>query len=241
MGISAANAPPHGKSAPDDPEDLPGGEDATPPSNSHSALRVRPGAIVCCRCGAPPERAAFRWLKLDDLDTARQATLMNAIKGIPRRPESLQQLLSPEFVARARSGELSELIMTEPMIAAKVLSTVNAPCYGMHTPVTSIGQAVTFLGINMVRNICLQYILTEAFDPRQATSQKAFDSVWLASASELCVRLSRHSTCPTRTNPPRKWCWVLWATCRPPRSCRQKASATDCRSAVWRVPSGSKV
>ena len=151
---------------------------------------------------APPELAAFRWLKLDDLDTARQATLMNAIKGIPRPPQSLQQLLSPEFVARAGSGELSELIMTEPMIAAKVISTVNAPYYGMHTPVTNIGQAVTFLGINTVRNICLQYMLAEAFRPRQATSQKAFDSVWLASAiaSELCVRLSKALQLPDQGN-----------------------------------------
>ena len=77
--------------------------------------------------------------------------------------------------------------MSEPLIAAKVLSTVNSPLYGLHRPVTNIGQAVTFLGISSVRSLCLQYMLAEAFKPTQAEAQKAFDAIWKASAiaSEL--------------------------------------------------------
>ncbi len=140
----------------------------------------------------------MQWLKVQDLEAQRRDTLLEAIKGIPRPPHSLQKLLSPEFVARAGSAELSELVMGEPIIAAKVLSTVNAPFYGLHKPVTGIGQAVTFLGMNTVRNICVQYMLAEAFKPRLATSQRAFDGIWRASAiaSELCVRLSKALNLP---------------------------------------------
>jgi HD-like signal output (HDOD) protein len=146
----------------------------------------------------PPSLAAFEWMKVQDLEADRRDTLLEAIKGIPRPPQSLQKLLSPEFVARAGSAELSELVMGEPLIAAKVLSTVNAPFYGLHKPVTGIGQAVTFLGMNTVRNICVQYMLAEAFKPRLATSQRAFDGIWRASAiaSELCVRLSKALNLP---------------------------------------------
>jgi HD-like signal output (HDOD) protein len=147
---------------------------------------------------APPALAAFEWLQVQDLDASRREALLEAIKGIPRPPQSLQKLLSPEFVARASSGELSELVMGEPLIAAKVLSTVNAPFYGLQKPVSGIGQAVTFLGMNTVRNICVQYMLADAFKPRLATSQKAFDGIWRASAlaSELCVRLSKALNMP---------------------------------------------
>ena len=146
----------------------------------------------------PPSLAAFEWKLVQDLDAPQRDTLLEAIKGIPRPPQSLQKLLSPEFVARAGSAELSELVMGEPLIAAKVLSTVNAPFYGLHKPVTGIGQAVTFLGMNTVRNICVQYMLAEAFKPRLATSQRAFDGIWRASAiaSELCVRLSKALNLP---------------------------------------------
>lgn len=101
-------------------------------------------------------------------------------------------------MARAVSAELSELVMAEPLITAKVLGTVNAPFYGLHRPVTGIGQAVTFLGMNSVRNICLQYMLAEAFKPKLASSQRVFDTVWKASAiaSELSVRLGKALNLP---------------------------------------------
>lgn len=146
----------------------------------------------------PPELASFRWLAVRDLDAARREALLEAVKGIPRPPHALQKLLSPEFVTQAGSAELSELVMGEPMIAAKILSTVNAPFYGLHQPVSGIGQAVTFLGMNTVRSICVQYMLADAFKPRLANSQKTFDGIWRASAiaSELCVRLSKELHLP---------------------------------------------
>lgn len=146
----------------------------------------------------PPELTALVWVREADLEAPRREALLAAIRGIPRPPGSLQQLLSPEFVARAGSAELSELVMAEPLIAAKVLGTVNAPFYGLHRPVNGVGQAVTFLGMNTVRNICLQYMLAEAFKPRLATSQRVFDEVWKASAiaSELSVRLGKALNLP---------------------------------------------
>ncbi len=165
---------------------------------SASATPEAPAAPAAPTPEPPPALAAFEWRQVQDLEDAQRSTLLEAIKGIPRPPQSLQKLLSPEFVARAGSAELSELVMGEPIIAAKVLSTVNAPFYGLHKPVTGIGQAVTFLGMNTVRNICVQYMLAEAFKPRLATSQRAFDGIWRASAiaSELCVRLSKALNLP---------------------------------------------
>lgn len=141
----------------------------------------------------PDALADFRWIGESELEPGRRDRLMAAIKGIPRPPHSMQQLLSPDFVAKASSTDLSELVMGEPLIAAKVLSKVNSPFFGLQKPVTKIGQAVTFLGITTVRSICLQYMLAEAFKPKLAESQKAFDTIWKASAiaSELAVRLGK--------------------------------------------------
>lgn len=146
----------------------------------------------------PAELGGFVWRDESRLDASRRDALMAAIRGIPRPPSSLQQLLSPEFIAKAGSAELSDLVMTEPLIAAKVLSTVNAPFYGLHKPVGNIGQAVTFLGINSVRGICLQYMLAEAFKPTLAEAQKTFDAIWKASAiaAELAVRLGKTLNLP---------------------------------------------
>jgi len=150
----------------------------------------------------PVELAGFHWRTETDLDDEHRAAMIAAVRGIPRPPRSMQQLLSPEFVARASSIELSELVMGEPLIAAKVLSTVNAPFYGLHKPVTNIGQSVTFLGISSVRSLCLQYMLAEAFKPTLAEAQKAFDAIWKASAiaSELAVRLGKALNLPDQAS-----------------------------------------
>lgn len=123
---------------------------------------------------------------------------MSAIGGIPRPPRNLQKLLSSEFFENAGSVELSELVMSEPLIAAKVLATVNAPVYGLQKPVTTIEPAVTFLGMDAVRSICLQYMLAQAFKPELASSQQSFDVIWHASAiaSELCLRLGKMLNMP---------------------------------------------
>ncbi|WP_291013161.1 HDOD domain-containing protein [Hydrogenophaga sp.] len=177
---------------------------AFPPQPTRTPRSARPAPVATVVPAAPPaepvppELAALVWQRETDLETSRREVLLATIRGIPRPPGSLQQLLSPEFVARASSAELSELVMAEPLIAAKVLGTVNAPFYGLHRPVNGVGQAVTFLGMNTVRNICLQYMLAEAFKPRLASSKRVFDEVWKASAiaSELSVRLGKALNLP---------------------------------------------
>lgn len=141
----------------------------------------------------PPESlGSFQWLAHEQLPADRRQALVAAVRRIPRPPAALHQLLSPQFLDRASSQELSELITGEAQIAAKVLATVNAPYYGLKRPVSSIGQAVTFLGLNTVRSICLQYLLDDAFKPANPALKQAYDRIWNASAlaSELCTRLA---------------------------------------------------
>jgi HD-like signal output (HDOD) protein len=105
----------------------------------------------------------------------------------------LHKLVSPEFLAQANTSELSEMVIAEPQIAAKVLVVVNSPLYGLKAPLGSIGQAVTFLGMNTVRSICLQYMLDESFKSSDPEIKKIFDGLWNASAfaSELCFKLAQ--------------------------------------------------
>jgi HD-like signal output (HDOD) protein len=85
------------------------------------------------------------------------------------------------------------MVIAEPQIAAKVLVVVNSPFYGLKAPLGSIGQAVTFLGMNTVRSICLQYMLDESFKSSDPEIKKIFDGLWNASAfaSELCFKLAQ--------------------------------------------------
>lgn len=146
----------------------------------------------------PAALRAFSWAHEHELPDARRDALMSVIGGIPCPSQSLHQLLAPDFFDRIGPAELTELLRGEPLIAAKVLATVNAPFYGLVQPVTSIEHSVAFLGMETVRNICVQYLLAQAFKPELSSSQRSFDTIWRASsiASELALHLGRALNLP---------------------------------------------
>jgi HD-like signal output (HDOD) protein len=141
----------------------------------------------------PPVLAAFHLQRADDLPDAKKTAYTTTFRDIPRPPRLLDHLLSPDFVNAASSAQLVDLITAEPLIAARVLTTINSPTYGLKSPVSSIGQAVTYLGLNTVRSLCLQYILIASFKPDSAERKQMIDAAWRSSAlaSELTQRLAQ--------------------------------------------------
>ncbi|MGE0096898.1 MAG: HDOD domain-containing protein [Hydrogenophaga sp.] len=173
---------------------------STPPAvrpGRQAALRspAPAPAIVPSRVEAPGREALpkWHWRTEEEMEPDKRDRLLAAIHDIPRPPHALARMLSPEFMAKANSNELSELVQGEPWIAARMLARVNSPLYGLRQPVTDLGQAVTFLGLQSVRSICLQTLMAEALQPTQPGVQKTFDTLWLASAmaSELGTRLDK--------------------------------------------------
>jgi HD-like signal output (HDOD) protein len=156
-----------------------------------AAAAVAPAAPVLA-APVPAVLAAFRPIRLTDLAADRQLALADALQRIRRPPSALQQLTSPAFLESASSAQLSELIMTEGRVAAQVLAAVNAPFYGLRQPVAGVGQAVTFLGLNTVRGICLNALLNESFNVSDPALRRQFKTIGRASAfaSELCARLA---------------------------------------------------
>jgi HD-like signal output (HDOD) protein len=141
----------------------------------------------------PPGLAAFRPRHADELTPDRRTAFLQVFKDVPRPPRLLHHLLSPDFFGSASSAQLVDLISAEPLIAAKVLATVNSPLYGLNRTVSSIGQAVTYLGLNTVRSLCIQYIVRSSFMADTSQRKQLLEETWTASAmaSELAQRLTQ--------------------------------------------------
>jgi len=171
--------------APPDPQPSAAGGSEAP-----SASLIAPLRDSGTPAAPAPAKLALQPAEL--LDPLLSDTLMEALRRLPRPPRAVQQLMSPDFMRRASSTELAGVVMAEPAIAARVLATANSPLYGLQQPVTSIGQAITFLGLSSVRQMCLQHMLTDCFQPRDAAQQREFDMLWRASsiAGELCQQLA---------------------------------------------------
>jgi len=150
---------------------------------------IAPRAIL----PTPEALASFQRLGRDQLSAPRQAAITAALQRVAQPSRALHQLVSPDFLAQASSADLAELLQGEPQVTAKVLATVNSPLYALQAPVVSLGPAITYLGLNTVRGLCLHYMLEDSFQSGDSGLRRYFDQVWGASslASELCLRLAQ--------------------------------------------------
>jgi len=128
------------------------------------------------------------WVRAGDLPASLREQLLERIDTLPRPPSAVQQLLSQEFIDNASSPELAKVVMSEPAVAGKVIATVNSPLYKLRNPVSSIGQAITFLGMNQVRGICIQRLLTGCFTSDDSRVGSALDSVWHANGAATLLQ-----------------------------------------------------
>lgn len=111
----------------------------------------------------PAMLQGFRLSTPDDMDPLQREELAARLAVIPLPPRSIQQLISPDFLANAATREFTELVTREPLLSAKVISRVNSAFYGLASPIVSVAHAVTYLGMNTVRNLALQFTLEQAF------------------------------------------------------------------------------
>jgi HD-like signal output (HDOD) protein len=176
--VTPAAAPPSG------PALRQGGVPAAPVAAPQPAWRSQP---------LPPELAAFRPVQAAQLDGNRKQGLIKVFQNIPRPPKLLHKLLSPDFVERASSSELADLISAEPLLAAQLLKAINSPMYGLRSPITSIDQAVSLLGLTAVRSLCMRYLLINSFKADSPQRKQILDATWQASAlaSEITLRLAQ--------------------------------------------------
>jgi HD-like signal output (HDOD) protein len=156
-------------------------------------IRLRPVPVPAAVLPMPEALQQFKLVRHTSLPASERDAIVSRLRAIPRPPRSLQKLVSPQFLAQATSTDLSDLMMGEPQIAARVLAMVNSPAYGLSRPLASIGQAATMLGMNSVRSICLAYMLDTSLKAESPALQRIFDRLWNASAlaSELSFKLAQ--------------------------------------------------
>jgi len=214
----------------------------TPARDSHDplvALRSMtapaPGIAPAPAEAMPPALAEWLQRSATELVPAQMAAMVRRIGVIPRPPQSLHQLVSPEFLAEASAAKLGTLVMAEPQIAAKVLAGANSPFYALPKPLSSISQAITYLGMNTVRSICLRYLLDQSFKEASPQHKRYFDQLSNASAfaSELCFKLAQWLQMPDSGALVTQVVLSFWASRRPLRCCHRRGCATLPARVFW--------
>lgn len=167
---------------------------------AHPTEPPEPVTRAAASASAPPPASLidFAWQPAESLPESRREQMLAELKNAPPPPRAFYQLVSQDFVAKASSAELAELVIGVPLAATQVLARVNSAFYGLQRPVVNVGQAVTFLGLNSVRAICLQYMMEASFKAHTPALRQRFDHLWAASAiaGELSQKLAQRLQLP---------------------------------------------
>ncbi|MCU7938090.1 MAG: HDOD domain-containing protein [gamma proteobacterium symbiont of Bathyaustriella thionipta] len=115
----------------------------------------------------------------DFLGNKKLQSLVAGMKTIPSMPETynkiLRQLASPNNSLK----EIGDTIKQDPAMTAKILQIVNSAFLGLGRHISDTGEAVSLLGLGIVKSLVLSIGIFSQFDEKKVMD-KAFslEKVW---------------------------------------------------------------
>jgi len=93
-------------------------------------------------------------------------------RKLPTLPGIAVRILDAVQKERPDLQEIAEILSTDPPLSAEILKLINSPFFGLPRKVTSVFHAVSMLGMDVVKNMALSFVLIKRFS---GDEQKDFD------------------------------------------------------------------
>jgi len=113
---------------------------------------------------------------------------------LPSAPRTYVEITSALSNPSASSRTVAEIVERDIAISSRVIQLVSSGLYGLPRPVSSIGGAVAFLGIEVIKAIVLSIEVSKMFPVSQAIPEFSIDLLQKRSlaAAQLAKRLLGH-------------------------------------------------
>ena len=89
---------------------------------------------------------------------------VGGVDVLPGLPQVYAELARLAESADTGVGELAEVVEQDPALCAKLLQLVNSSYFGLARSVSRMEQAISYLGINIVRSLVLSHEICESAD-----------------------------------------------------------------------------
>lgn len=134
----------------------------------------------------PSSLAELRILTRSDLDTTARETMQRICHDLDE-PDPVQRRLATGL---DDPDELISVVGSDAGLSADVLRTVNSAAFALVAPITSVPQAVNYLGVNIVKGLVLRATLRRAASDSDPAQAAALQCIWQsACAASAMVRL----------------------------------------------------
>lgn len=91
----------------------------------------------------------------------------------------------------AGASDLRAIVEGDPALSARVLRCVNSAAYSLRTTVTSLQQAISYLGFNQIRNLAITASVSQVFKTNEAIGTYRRPELWRHMVSVgVCARMT---------------------------------------------------
>ena len=114
-------------------------------------------------------------IPLDDKEIRYQ---VSQIKELPPLPLSLRRLIEIIYSEIDTPGELESIICYDPSLVGKVLMIGNSSYYGFRRKVSSIPRAISIVGADQVKSICIYTLLMSLLSSGRSIDPVHREMLW---------------------------------------------------------------
>lgn len=122
--------------------------------------------------------------------------MVGGLKRLPSTPKIYQELEQALANPEVPLDRIAQIIESDGALAAKVLQAVNSSFFGLRQTMSSVGQSVSYLGVNAIRSIVLS---VGALGPLEAKAKRAGVSVEAERLAAVHVATVAKHIATTRT------------------------------------------
>jgi HD-like signal output (HDOD) protein len=102
-------------------------------------------------------------------------TLVGGVANLPVKPEVYSRLTQAIADPMADMTQIARIVSRDVGLSSKVLHLTNSAFFGTRRHFVSVEQAVTFIGIRMLRKVVLSAEVFTAFSPKQSLGGLSLD------------------------------------------------------------------
>ena len=116
--------------------------------------------------------------------------ILRHVTEVSTLPHVALRVLEVARDPNSSAGDLRVIVEGDPSLSARVLRCVNSAAYGLRVEITSLQQAISYLGFNQIRNLAITASVSEVFRSEEAIATYRRTDLWRHMVSVgVCARL----------------------------------------------------
>jgi len=122
--------------------------------------------------------------------------LFKDVSDLPTIPAIVSKVVSLLDSQDGNPDEIADLILSDQVLAARVIRVVNSPLYRTNNEITSIKRALLFLGFKSVREMILTSYFVEGFKQKEQPFDMKIFWIHSFSVGAISRRIARQADYP---------------------------------------------